>query len=149
MRLILYSQPLNRRTVAVIQQHIVERGKRTIFHRFFRAKGDEKLVATWKLDLVEIRRVFDVRCVPSLASHSGELSHFHFQTELATGTDTGIPDADHGVSNINATVSEVRDEPVDPPTTTSSIDRNTLETREDEDERFRAVSNTCTLPITE
>ena len=48
----------------MVQKHIVKRGKRTPVHKFFRAKNDEKLVATWRLDLDKICRVFDVRPFP-------------------------------------------------------------------------------------
>jgi hypothetical protein len=52
--------------VAVIQKHIVKRGKRTAVHQFFRAKDDEKLVAAWRLELNEIRLAFDVRSFTSV-----------------------------------------------------------------------------------
>ena len=52
---------LNRRTVAVIHNHIVKRSKRTIIPQFFHPQNNEKLVATWRLDLNKIRLVFDVR----------------------------------------------------------------------------------------
>ena len=52
--------------MTVIQKHITKRGKRTIVHRLFRSKDDEQLVATWTLDLDEIRRVFDVRSFASV-----------------------------------------------------------------------------------
>ena len=51
----------NRRTVALIQKHIVKRGKRVIFYKHFGSKDDESLIATWRLDLDMIRGVFDVR----------------------------------------------------------------------------------------
>ena len=57
----LVHRVLNRRTVAVIQKHIVGRGKRTIFRQLFHAKDDGKLVAAWRLDLDQIRLVFEVR----------------------------------------------------------------------------------------
>ena len=44
----------------MIQTHIIKRGKRSNFHQFFHTKDDEKLLATWRSDLDEIRRVFDV-----------------------------------------------------------------------------------------
>ena len=47
--------------MAVIQKHIIKCGKRTIVHKYFRSKEDEQLVATWRLNLDDIRRVFDVR----------------------------------------------------------------------------------------
>ena len=59
-------EALNRRTLSVIQRHIIKRGKRSIFRRFFRPKKNEKLVATWRLELEKIRHVFDVRSFTSV-----------------------------------------------------------------------------------
>jgi hypothetical protein len=53
--------------MAVIQKHIVKRGKRTAVHQFFRAKDDEKLVAAWRLELDGIRLAFDVRSFTSVS----------------------------------------------------------------------------------
>ena len=61
MRPTIFDQALNRRTIPLIRKHIVKRGKQPIFRGFFRAKHDEKAVATWTLDLDEIHHVFDVR----------------------------------------------------------------------------------------
>ena len=44
----------------MIQKHVIKRGKRTVVHRYFRSKEDEELVATWRLDLDDIRRIFGV-----------------------------------------------------------------------------------------
>ena len=52
--------------MATIQKHVVNRGKRTNFRQFFRAKDDEKLACAWRLDFDEIRRVFDVRSFASI-----------------------------------------------------------------------------------
>jgi hypothetical protein len=52
--------------VAIIQKHIVKRGKRTVVHQFFLGKNDEKLVAAWRLEFDEIRRTFDVRSFTSV-----------------------------------------------------------------------------------
>ena len=54
------------RTMDEIQLHIIERGKRSVISRRYHAKDDEKAIAARKLDLNEILRVFNVRCVPSL-----------------------------------------------------------------------------------
>ena len=47
--------------MSVIQKSIIKRGKRSIVHQFLSANNDGKMIATWKLDLDLIRRVFDVR----------------------------------------------------------------------------------------
>ena len=51
---------LNHSTAAVIQQHVVKRGKRTLVRQLFHTKNDENAVAGWKLDLDRICRVFTV-----------------------------------------------------------------------------------------
>ena len=50
----------------MIQEHIVKRGKRTIFSQFLHPKKDEDLIVSWKLDLHKICLVFDVRAVASV-----------------------------------------------------------------------------------
>lgn len=49
----------------MIQEHIVKREKRTFVHQFFHAKNSKMVVAGWRLDLDEIRRVFTVRSFTS------------------------------------------------------------------------------------
>ena len=48
----------------MIQKHIVKRGKRFDFPQVFHTKGDETLLAAWRLELEKIRRVFDVYLIP-------------------------------------------------------------------------------------
>ena len=62
----LLTGTFNRRTVAVIQKHILKRGKRTIVRKLFRPKNNKKLVAAWKFDLDEILGVFEVRLFSSV-----------------------------------------------------------------------------------
>ena len=125
--------------MAVIQKHILRRGKRAIVPQFFRAKDDEKLVAAWRLDLDEIRRVFDVR--PFTFIRRSLVPQFEQQTEFATGTDIiSISDAGYTAPEIDATVSEVGNESVGPGTTASEIqDRYAFESCEDTDVRKQAV----------
>ena len=47
--------------MAVIQKHIVKRGKRTIFRQLLRPEDNGKLAAAWRLDLDEINHALDVR----------------------------------------------------------------------------------------
>ena len=79
--------------------------------------------------------------VPSLRLNGGQLPHLHFQTELATSTETSSPDADHGVPDIRSAT--------DPFITTPNVDHNVLEDQEDADDQNRAVGDTCTMPVTE
>jgi hypothetical protein len=52
---------LNRRTVAEIQERIVEKGTRNLLSRLVHAKNDKETLASWKLDLNRILHVFTVR----------------------------------------------------------------------------------------
>ena len=49
--------------VADIQRSLVKRSKRNAISRRFHAKGDKKMVATWRLDLDMILQVFRVRFI--------------------------------------------------------------------------------------
>ena len=51
---------LNRRTVAGIQEKIIEKCGRSLLSRLANAKNDKETVATWKLDLNRILHVFNV-----------------------------------------------------------------------------------------
>ena len=66
--------------------------------------------------------------------------------EFTMDTDTRVPDARQGVSNIQPIVSEVGNEPMDPHTNAPNVDRNVLENWEDVDDRDSAVRHTHTLP---
>jgi hypothetical protein len=46
--------------VAVIQDHAIKRDELTILRQLFHGKHDENVVATWRLDLDKIRRIFEV-----------------------------------------------------------------------------------------
>jgi len=54
------------RTVDRIQRKIIKRRKLNAIFRYFRRKSDVEKIATWKLDLGGILRVFDVRFVISV-----------------------------------------------------------------------------------
>ena len=131
----------------MIQKYVVRRGKRTIVPQLFRAKDDKKSVTAWRSDLDEIRRVFEVRSFTPFGQWP--ISSFHFQAEPSTSTSIGIPDVGDGPSNIHVTVSEVRNEPVDPRTTASNVDRDTPTNDREENDRFRAVRNARNLPVAE
>ena len=73
---------LDRRTVAGIQEKIVDKCGRNLLSRLANAKSDKETIATWKLDLNRILHVFNVRSVISV----WPLLIVHLQTELAVGT---------------------------------------------------------------
>jgi len=72
-----------------IQKHIAKRGKRSAISRRYHANDDEEAIATWKLNLGRIRRVFNVRFITSVRRSLT----FRLQAELkvnarATGSGT-------------------------------------------------------------
>ena len=79
---------LDRRTVAEIQGRIVGKRERGLLSRLAHAKNDKETLAAWKLDLIRILQVFNVRSagsvrLPLIAS---------FQTELALSAHTMVSD---------------------------------------------------------
>ena len=64
---------LDRRTVAKIQEKVMERSGRHRISRFLHSRDDKDAIAAWKSDLNWILRVFDVCSAPSrlaIANHS-------------------------------------------------------------------------------
>ena len=49
-----------------IQRHIIKWGKRNAISRRYHARDDKEVIATWRLDLDGILRVFNVRSVTSV-----------------------------------------------------------------------------------
>ena len=95
--------------MAEIQGKIIEKRERNLFSQLAHAKHDKETIAAWKLDLIRILQVFNVRSADSVRV---SLIAF-FQTELALNTHNivsginqnmlkGYEDADgknQGVSN--------------------------------------------------
>ena len=54
------------RTMDAIQRHVIKRGKQNVISRRYHAKGDKEVIATWRLDLIGILDVFNVRPVISI-----------------------------------------------------------------------------------
>jgi len=52
--------------VAAIQRKVVEQGKRNVISRHLHAKDDKEKIAAWRMDLVRILHVFNVRPIPSV-----------------------------------------------------------------------------------
>ena len=70
--------------MAEIQGRIVEKRERGLLSRLAHSKNDKETIAAWKLDLIRILQVFNVRCPGSV----GLLLIASFQTELALNTHT-------------------------------------------------------------
>ena len=56
---------LDRRTVVEIQRKIIEKRDRNPLSQFAHAKNDKEIIAAWRLDLLRILQVFNVRSAGS------------------------------------------------------------------------------------
>jgi len=70
--------------MAEIQGRIVEKRERGLLSRLAHAKNDKETIAAWKLDLIRILQVFNVRSAGSVRRPLIT----SFQTELALNTHT-------------------------------------------------------------
>jgi len=57
---------LVRRTVGEIREKIIKRNERNAVSRLVHAKNDKERIGAWKLDLIRILQVFNVRLATSL-----------------------------------------------------------------------------------
>jgi len=143
------------RTLDEIRENIIKRGRRNVISRHYHAKDDKEAIATWRLDLNRVLRVFNVRSAISV----WPLLITRFQTELgiatrATGSDarqdaankhTVASDVHHDVTNVETVVSDVRSHVTNTHTAASDIHRSGLKSRGGVDGQNQAVSTTCTL----
>jgi len=97
--------------VAAIQRGIVKQGKRNLISRHLRAKNDKETIAAWRLDLMRILQVFNVRHIASLWLSLT----LHFQTELVINTQIMVSDihrtivkGQEGSGDKNPLVSDTR-----------------------------------------
>ena len=91
---------LARRTVAGIQEKVIEKGSRNLLSRLAHARNDKETIATWKLDLNRILHVFNVcSAIAVLLSLTD-----HFQTELAINTHVLVFDSHTMVSDIHRNI---------------------------------------------
>ena len=135
-----------------IQRNIIKRGKRNAICRLFHKRGDNKAIATWRLDLNGILHVFNVRSLTSVRL----LLTFRFQTELerntradmghsATNTHAIVSHIHHDPPNADNIVSDVHHDVSNTRAVVSDIRPNTLKTREGTDSRNSAVSAPHTI----
>ena len=75
---------LSIRTVAEIQEKIVEKDRRNLLSRLAHAKNDKEAIVTWRSDLNRVLHVFNVCSLA--ASIQQLLTATTPQTELAIGT---------------------------------------------------------------
>jgi len=64
---------LGRRTVAEIQRKIIEKRDRNPLSQFAHAKHDKETIAAWRLDLLRILQVFNVRSAGSVLTIANRL----------------------------------------------------------------------------
>ena len=57
---------LNHRTVAEIQERVIEKGGRNLLSRIVHARNDKEVMVTWRSDLNRVLHVFNVRSAPSV-----------------------------------------------------------------------------------
>jgi len=74
--------------MAEIQGRIVEKRERGLLSRLAHAKNDKETIATWKMDLIRILQVFNVRSADSVQLPLIIL----FQTELTLSAHTMVSD---------------------------------------------------------
>ena len=117
---------LDGRTVARIQEKIIEKGRRNLLARFAHAKNDKETMVTWKLDLNRILHVFNVRSVAA----AWLLLIDHSQTELAINTHVLVSDVHQGFVITHNMVSDIH--------------RNILKGQEGTEDQHWSVSNICT-----
>jgi len=114
------------RTVAGIQEKIIEKGGRSLLSRFAHAKNDKETIATWKLDLNRILHVFNVGFVIPVQP----LLTVHPQAELSMNTHVVVSEVHHGVVTTQSMVSDIH--------------RNILKDQEGTDDQRRSVSDVST-----
>ena len=122
------------RTMDGIQEHIIEWGKRNAISRRYHAKDAKEAVATWKLDLDRILRVFNVCSV----APAWQLLTFRFQVELRANLHVTGSEINQDATNKPST----ENDPAATHTIVSDIHRNKLKGPEGADGRNQAVSTT-------
>jgi hypothetical protein len=134
--------------VAEIERKIIEQGKKNPVSRFFHAKSDKEMIATWKSDLNRILHVFTV-C--SLSEFFGSRQLLHLQTELAvtthivvTDTHLKVTDTQVVVEHTHTTVTETKIVAEDTHTMVADIHRTVLAGR-GTDSKHLSVSTTFCL----
>ena len=123
---------LDRRTVAEIQEKVIEKAGRNLLSRLVYAKDDKDAIASWRLDLNRILHIFNVRSVVSVW-----LSPTVFQIELAINTNANVSDVRRDVTNTHSVVTRTH-------TLVSDIYRNMVQSPGGADDQQRLVS---TIPI--
>ena len=106
---------LDRRTVSEIQRKIIEKRERNSLSQLVHARNDKETIATWRLDLIRILQVFNVRSAGSVSTVADAPPP---QTELALNTHNIVSDIHQNMSRShedtgdkNQAVSDTRTPP--------------------------------------
>jgi len=129
------------RTMDEIQRHITERGRRNAISRRYHAKDDKKAIATWKLDLDRILRVFNVCSI----TPAWPPPAFGFQVELGANAHATVSNTRQDATNENT----IGSNPANTQTAVSDINRNKLKGREGAGGQNQAVGITRAPLVTE
>ena len=89
--------------MAAIQKRVVKQGKQNVISRHLHAKNDKEKIAAWRLDLVRILHVFNVRSIAP-AWHSLTL---YSQTELTINMHATVSDTHVMVSDNHVMISDI------------------------------------------
>ena len=120
-------RPPNHRTMAGIQEKIIEKCGQNLVSRLAHVKNDKQTITTWMFDLNRILHIFNICPVIAVCS----LLTTHSQTELAINTNLIVSDVHHSVVNADTMVSDMH--------------HNILKSQEKTDDQHRLVSDICSL----
>jgi len=115
----------NRRTVAKIQERIVERGERGLLSRFIHAKDDKEKIASWRSDLNRILGIFKVCSVVPVRP----LLTVCFQKELGVNTRANRSGVRRNVPDTRMVAPNVRNDVVNTQPIVSDVQRGVINTR--------------------
>jgi len=87
---------LSIRTVAEIQEKVIEKGGRNLLSRLVHAKNDKETMVTWRSDLNRVLLVFNVCSMASILQSLTPLP----QTELTIGTHAMVSDLHRNASTV-------------------------------------------------
>jgi len=130
--------------VAAIQRRIINQGRRHIILRHLHAKNDKEKIAAWRLDLIRILHVFNVRYIASVWL----LLTPHFQTELTINTHVTVSEIHHDVVNTHTIVSELEHNVTSTHIMISDIHRTMVKGQEGGNGSNLLVSGTRAEPTT-
>jgi len=132
---------LSSRILDEIRENIIKRGRRNVISRHYHVKDDKEAIATWRLDLNRVWRVFNVRSV----IYVWPLLTVRFQTELGIDTRATGSGARQDAANKPSIFSDVTPEVGNTRTTASDIHHTALKSRKGTGGQNQAVSTARTV----